>query len=139
MVLPRPLPSPLLAAILSLIVLLLTHQASGIKCVQCEAAGSKAPCSMEPPSPTECGAGMSVCLTIHTYTPSKEDSRKMLSLVRTCAPTDMGWDCKTGRTKGGQEVEVCHDTCDWDGCNPAPATLPALPLLASLLGALLLL
>lgn len=63
---------------------------------------------------------------------------KMLSLVRTCAPTDMGWDCKTGRTKGGHEVEVCHDTCDWDGCNPAPTILPALSLLVILLGPLLL-
>ncbi|MPC25217.1 hypothetical protein E2C01_018322 [Portunus trituberculatus] len=50
------------------------------------------------------------------------DVGKMLSLVRTCAPTDMGWDCERGRTKGGHQMEVCHDTCTWDGCNHARST-----------------
>ena len=59
---------------------------------------------------------------------------KMVSLVRTCAPTDMGWDCRTGRTERGQEREVCYDTCNWNGCNPAaPTTLPALSVVAAAL------
>ncbi|XP_045112840.1 uncharacterized protein LOC123505519 [Portunus trituberculatus] len=119
----RPLPDLLYFPSLFLLLLLaLTHQACGIRCVQCEAEGTQDECFVKPPPPIECGRGMNVCLTIHTYTPDREDSRKMLSLVRTCAPTDMGWDCERGRTKGGHQMEVCHDTCTWDGCNHARST-----------------
>lgn len=126
--------------LLLLLLLALTHQVRGIHCVQCEAQGREDACFVKPPPPIDCGRGMSVCLTIHTYTPDREDSRKMLSLVRTCGPTDMGWDCERGRTKGGQQMEVCHDTCTWDGCNHAPsAPCSALVVATALLTSVLLL
>ncbi|KAG7154010.1 uncharacterized protein LOC121856796 [Homarus americanus] len=133
----RPLPLPLL---LLLFLLPLCRQASGIQCVQCkgETGGEGEDCIHVPPDPEPCDSGMTTCLTVRTYTPAEEDTRTLVSLVRTCSPTDLGWDCEKGKTKRGQIAEVCHDSCTWDGCNHAhtpTATTPSL-LLFSVMGCL---
>ncbi|ROT71341.1 hypothetical protein C7M84_010349 [Penaeus vannamei] len=87
------------------------------------------PCIANPPPPQPCNGSMSVCMTVRTYIPAEEDTRQLVSVVRTCAPADMGWDCKKGRTSRGHVPEVCHDTCYWDGCNHAHSLTPTMLLL----------
>ncbi|XP_066971446.1 U-scoloptoxin(05)-Er1a-like [Macrobrachium rosenbergii] len=119
------LPLPCLFSVLLLCSFF--HEGQGISCIQCEAdvaLGGDDSCVKTPPNPEPCDKSMSVCMTIRTYMPAEQDSRVLVSLVRTCGPTDMGWDCEKGRNDRGQVAEVCHDTCDWDGCNPAPVNHP---------------
>ena len=45
----------------------------------------------------------------------------LVSVTRTCSSVDMGMDCR--RRMNSEDissyVEVCHDTCNKDGCNSA--------------------
>nr|XP_045582770.1 uncharacterized protein LOC123745808 [Procambarus clarkii] len=123
---------PRLLLLLLLLLLLFCQRAVGIHCVQCtsEAGGEGRACISQPPEAAPCEPAMTVCMTIRTYTPAEDDKRTLVSLVRTCGPTDMGWDCEKGKTERGAVAEVCHDSCDWDGCNHAHT--PTVQLLAVL-------
>ncbi|KAK8743926.1 hypothetical protein OTU49_000918 [Cherax quadricarinatus] len=126
-----PTPPTIYHLLVMLLSLPLGHKAVGIRCVQCvgDVGRSGETCITKPPAPAPCDPSMTVCMTIRTYTPAQEDTRTLVSLVRTCAPTDMGWDCERGKTERGVVAEVCHDSCGWDGCNHAHATTPTAPTL----------
>ncbi|XP_063597199.1 uncharacterized protein LOC134773886 [Penaeus indicus] len=129
---------PSFCPLVAILFVALLREVHGISCVQCEAdsipGAPDPPCIANPPPPQPCNGSMTVCMTVRTYIPAEEDTRQLVSVVRTCAPSDMGWDCKKGRTSRGHVPEVCHDTCYWDGCNHAHALTPTmlLPLLSTL-------
>ncbi|XP_069173734.1 uncharacterized protein [Procambarus clarkii] len=147
-VMTTPTTRPPRLLLLLLLLLLFCQRAVGIHCVQCtseeageaggeaggeaegEAVGEGRACISQPPEAAPCEPAMTVCMTIRTYTPAEDDKRTLVSLVRTCGPTDMGWDCEKGKTERGAVAEVCHDSCDWDGCNHAHT--PTVQLLAVL-------
>ncbi|KAK3862009.1 hypothetical protein Pcinc_032087 [Petrolisthes cinctipes] len=109
---------------LLILITTLCQQGWGLECVQCEGVGEEEECTKIPPAPKTCPDTMSYCITIKTSIPGPEDTSLLRSMVRSCAPGDMGTDCETGKTDQGEVIEVCHDTCDYDGCNDASRLNP---------------
>ncbi|KAK7069618.1 hypothetical protein SK128_008037 [Halocaridina rubra] len=110
-----------------LLITVFVERGTCISCVQCEAdmtSGQDDACLIKPPEAKACDPSMSVCMTVRTYMPAEQDSRMLVSLIRTCSPSDMGWDCEKGKNERGQIAEVCHDTCSWDGCNSGTSNNP---------------
>ncbi|XP_071531443.1 uncharacterized protein [Panulirus ornatus] len=124
----RPIHQPLL---LLLLLLSLYHQVLAIWCVQCDDKDEN--CLLHPPEPEPCPDDLNFCLTLRTYNPVDDDTRKLVSLVRTCGPTDMGWDCDVGQNEQGLPVKICHDTCSWHGCNHAHTHAPTHAIIMLLL------
>ncbi|CAL4146487.1 unnamed protein product [Meganyctiphanes norvegica] len=108
-----------------LILLLISlNTCDGFSCVQCSWEGGRGEettdaCAVKPPKPEPCSEGSSWCMTVRTYSPAEQDKRSLVSVVRSCSPLDMGWDCEKGKDASGQVAELCHDTCGWEGCNHA--------------------
>ncbi|XP_076035631.1 uncharacterized protein LOC143021787 isoform X4 [Oratosquilla oratoria] len=111
-------------AVLCLVLLGLMGRAEGLDCVQCDSNSTHRACITEPPYPQPCEEDMVVCLIIREYYPAEGPDKSLVSVVRTCSPRDMGWDCEKGVRVTGEITEVCHESCNWDGCNSSSFASP---------------
>lgn len=118
------------AVLLMLIIAVQIPKGECLSCVQCQGEvrrnsdGTLLPmddhsepsnysCVALPPPPMPCTDNMDYCLTVTTYQPS----RGVMTVIRSCAPADMAWDCEVGPASTGLPVQVCHNTCRGHGCN----------------------